>query len=165
MSSITPERTMADRASISAVTAVAPTKAAATTVICPPIAVDVPTARVTMATARLAPLVIPNTDGPAKGLRNAVCSISPATDNEAPQNTATTACGKRLCRMMNDVVSLTFPTGQPKQAPSTSNTCEGGTCVLPTNMFTTNRASIAKANATTTIRLPVACPSFTIVVC
>lgn len=54
-----------------------------------------PPASITIATPKFAPLLIPSIDGPASGLLNTVCSISPLTANDAPQSNAVIADGKR----------------------------------------------------------------------
>ena len=55
---------------------------------------------ITIATPRLAPLFIPNIDGPANGLLKAVCSIRPQTASDAPQSVAVIACGNLDSIMM-----------------------------------------------------------------
>ena len=49
----------------------------------------------TNATPRLAPELIPSTEGPASGLRKIVCICKPLIDNPAPATSAVKACGKR----------------------------------------------------------------------
>ena len=81
-----------DKAKTIAVTMLAPTNAATTMDSWKPKAVALPPkSNVTKATARLAPLVIPKMEGPAKGLRKAVCKSNPATESDAPQSIATMA--------------------------------------------------------------------------
>ena len=82
-------------------TSIAPTKAASRMAMKP--LTETPTAEmlppmssITNATPREAPLLMPKMDGPANGLRKAVCSISPLTDSEAPQSMAVMACGNLL---------------------------------------------------------------------
>jgi hypothetical protein len=48
-----------------------------------------------IATPRLAPALIPNTYGPAKGLRKTVCICNPLNDKAAPVNIAVKAFGNR----------------------------------------------------------------------
>ena len=55
--------------------------------------VSAPVNNITTPTPKLAPLLIPNIDGSASGLRNNVCINNPATDNAAPANKAVIACG------------------------------------------------------------------------
>ncbi len=55
---------------------------------------------ITMATPKLAPLLIPKIEGPASGLLNDVCNINPDTANDAPHNKAVMAAGIRDCSMM-----------------------------------------------------------------
>ena len=43
----------------------------------------------------LAPELIPNTEGPANGLRKTVCICNPLTAKPAPATSAVKACGKR----------------------------------------------------------------------
>ena len=47
------------------------------------------------ATPRLAPLLMPNTKGPAKGLRKSVCIKSPLMESPAPTIMAVSALGNR----------------------------------------------------------------------
>ena len=49
----------------------------------------------TKATPRLDPLLIPNREGSAKGLRNRVCIKRPETESPMPANNAVIACGRR----------------------------------------------------------------------
>ena len=82
-------RTTAERAEMSAVTAKAPTKAENRTAAYParerePADRLPPMPSMTTATARAAPLLMPNTSGPAKGLRKVVCNRSPLTARAAP---------------------------------------------------------------------------------
>ncbi len=51
--------------------------------------------RMTSATPRLEPLLMPSRDGSAKGLRNSVCIKRPDTESPMPTNSAVIACGKR----------------------------------------------------------------------
>ena len=48
---------------------------------------------ITKATPKLAPELIPNTNGPANGLRNNVCINNPDIPNPEPTNTAVKAFG------------------------------------------------------------------------
>ena len=68
----------------------------------PPMEMLPPKNITTMATPRLAPLSMPRMDGPARGLRNDVCSKSPQVANAAPAKVAVSICGMRLCQMMYD---------------------------------------------------------------
>ena len=54
----------------------------------------------TKATPILAPELIPNTEGPARGLRNTVCICKPLIDRPAPATKAVNACGKRDFQMI-----------------------------------------------------------------
>ena len=64
----------------------------------------------TNATPKLAPELTPKIYGSANGLRNSVCIIKPATDSEAPANTAVTAFGKRkLSNISEFIPSAPFP--------------------------------------------------------
>ena len=81
-----------------AVTAKEP-KAAPLTTAAVPVSVAAPAVRVpppisiTRATPRLAPLDMPNIEGPASGLRNAVCNISPQAASDAPESRAVMVWG------------------------------------------------------------------------
>ncbi len=72
-------------------------------------------------------------EGPARGLRNAVWSISPDTVSAAPARTAVIACGKRLPTTIN----RNGPSGSPL-LKSISITCAGGISTEPTNRFSKN---------------------------
>lgn len=52
-----------------------------------------PVNNIVIATPKPAPLLIPNIDGSANGLRKSVCIKRPDTDNAAPANNAVIACG------------------------------------------------------------------------
>ena len=49
------------------------------------------------ATPKVAPLLTPNTEGPAKGLRKSVCICKPLSERATPAITAVSALGKRSC--------------------------------------------------------------------
>ena len=105
ISSMTLFLTIPANSSSTAMTAPAPMKAAASTATKPvsdtvPSVMPPPKASITKAAPRLAPLLIPNIEGPARGLRNAVWSNSPLTASELPHSTAVIACGRRVCNMM-----------------------------------------------------------------
>ena len=51
--------------------------------------------KMTKATPRLEPLLMPNREGSAKGLRNKVCIKRPEIESPMPANSAVMACGKR----------------------------------------------------------------------
>ena len=101
---------------MSAMTAIAPMKAATRTATNPEM-LTLPTERLppnnsmTSATPNPAPLLIPKMLGPASGLRKAVCSSSPLTARAPPQSVAVMACGRRDSRMMNchDALLLSLP--------------------------------------------------------
>ena len=105
MSSMTELLTNVEHSSSTAITAMAPAKAA-NNVAMKPLMVRLPadnappTWSITRATPRLAPLLMPKMEGPASGLRNAVCNSSPLAANAPPQRQAVMACGNRVCRMM-----------------------------------------------------------------
>ena len=96
MSSITLLRTSVEKKKMMAITVIAPTKAAINTATKPerltlPAEMLPPRSNMTSATPRPAPLLMPNTLGPAKGLRKAVCNISPLTAKAPPANVAVMA--------------------------------------------------------------------------
>ena len=105
---------MAEKKVMTAITSIAPTKAAMrmarkpltpTPAVAPlprksapmksPRAMLPPKASITMATASPAPLLIPNTSGPARGLRKAVCRSKPLVARAAPESKAAIAAGSR----------------------------------------------------------------------
>ena len=51
--------------------------------------------KMTSATPKFAPELIPKIDGPAKGLLKAVCTSKPAAVNAASQSSAVIVCGMR----------------------------------------------------------------------
>ena len=63
--------------------------------VTPPATMAPPVASITIATPRLAPLLIPRMDGPARGLLKAVCNINPDTAKELPHRSAVRAWGRR----------------------------------------------------------------------
>ena len=65
-----------------------------------PVVMLPPTTSMTSATPRWAPLSMPSTEGPASGLRKAVCSNRPLTDRAAPHIRAVTAWGMRFSTTM-----------------------------------------------------------------
>lgn len=64
-----------------------------------------PALNITIATKRLEPAETPSISGPATGLRKNVCISNPATGSAAPTRTAVIALGKRVCKIMIEVVS------------------------------------------------------------
>ena len=90
---------------------------------------------ITSATPRPAPLFIPSTSGPARGLLKSVCSMRPATEIAAPAKSATTACGRRVSTTIRRHISL----GQSPQ--STCHTPEKGISTAPVKTFKANRRS------------------------
>ena len=104
-------------------TAIAPIKAAmrmATNpeILTEPAEILPPRKSITNATPSPAPLLTPNILGPASGLRNAVCSISPLTANAPPQSIAVMACGRRDSRTINRQDA--FSPSSPKRILTTS---------------------------------------------
>ena len=79
----------------------------------PALPMELPKTSITNATPKLAPVLIPKIDGPARGLLNAVWSRSPDTDKAAPQSKAVKAWGSLDCRMMKD--QLLFSVSLPKR--------------------------------------------------
>ena len=63
----------------------------------PPMA---PESSTTKATPMLAPELIPNTDGPARGFRKTVCICSPLIESPAPATKAVRAWGTRDFQIM-----------------------------------------------------------------
>lgn len=108
---------------------------------------DPPNRSITNATPRLAPDDIPNIDGPASGLRKAVCSIKPDTVSDAPAMSAVTVCGRRLPITMK----RSGPSGSPP-LKRMSNTSAGGIFTDPTNKLSRNSAA---SNMDITINLIV----------
>ena len=95
------------RARMSSSTAKAPRKAAMVTpkvdhsdIVLTEMPPKLPVSSTTNATPRLEPLLMPNSDGSAKGLRNKVCINKPETDNPMPASSAVMACGRRYSTMM-----------------------------------------------------------------
>ena len=89
-------RTTVAKNRISAMTVMAPTKAAKSMAAKPvrvnePAETLPPRSSITSATPSDAPLLMPKMLGPARGFLNAVWSISPLTANDAPQSTAVIA--------------------------------------------------------------------------
>ena len=123
ISSITLFLTILENRKISAITLMAPTKAAMSTAAKPvmltlPAEMLPPSSSITRATPRPAPLLIPKMLGPASGLRKAVCSISPATASAPPQSMAVMACGSRDSNTINRQEALS--PSSPSRIRSTS---------------------------------------------
>ncbi len=72
---------------------------------------------VSSATPRLAPEDTPKVYGLAKGLRNSVCMIRPATDNDAPAKIAVIAFGKRIACRMFCSIGFNSPNGHNHMLP------------------------------------------------
>ena len=89
-----------------------------------------PPANITKATPKLAPELMPNIEGPANGLLNAVCSINPDTAKAAPLNIAVMVCGKRVSHTINcqPAFSCSFPIRM-------SQTSAKGMLTVPTAKF------------------------------
>ena len=146
MSSITLLRTMVEKKKISAITNMAPTKAAARMATNPerltePAEILPPRSNITRATPRPAPLLIPKILGPASGLRKAVCSISPLTASAPPQSVAVMACGNRDSRMIKRQEGLAV--SSPIRMPTTSPT---GILTDPITRFSANSTMISPTN-------------------
>ena len=112
MSSMRLERITVARKSSSVMTANDPNRAPSTMAMLPPVPATVPPAMsMTIATPKEAPLVIPRMEGPARGLRKDVWSISPEAASEAPQRMAVIACGRRDSSTMyrHDSFSVSSP--------------------------------------------------------
>ena len=124
------------------VTNIAPVNAATNTAKNPdkfstPILTLPPNSSITTATPSPAPLVIPKTEGPANGLRNAVCNINPLTDKATPHRIAVTACGNRDSRMMYRQLSFT-----PFSPVRTVQTSAGGIRIGPTMRLSVKRTAM-----------------------
>ena len=147
MRSMTLLRTIVEKRKMSSMTAMAPMKAAARTATNPvtetlPAEKLPPSQSMTRATPSPAPLLIPKTLGPARGLRKAVWSMSPLTASALPASIAVRACGSRDCRMMNCHEGLMFSLS-PSRMRTTSS---AGMDTEPTRMLRT------KSNAMSTAR-------------
>lgn len=82
---------------------------------------------------------MPNTDGPARGLRKAVCSNSPLAANAPPHSRAVTAPGSRDSMMM--YCQLVLALGVPE---SIDNISAGGMLTEPMPILSTNSNSKAR---------------------
>ena len=82
------------------------------------------------------PLLMPNTEGPARGLRNTVCICSPLTAKPAPATIAVSACGNRLLKIIFVQISFDSP---PVIIRYTSTI---GILTEPMNKLTTKRMAI-----------------------
>ena len=67
-----------------------------------------PESKTTQATPRLAPELIPSTDGPARGLRNTVCIRRPLTASPAPAIIAVRDCGNLDLRIILRHIKLSL---------------------------------------------------------
>lgn len=102
-----------------------------------------PNNSMTSATPRPAPLVMPKMDGPASGLRKAVCSNKPLTASALPLSSAVSACGKRFSNTIKCHESFADPS--PVSMRQTSDT---GILTDPVIRFKTNRSRMAAASKT-----------------
>ena len=93
------------------------------------------------ATASLAPLEMPITNGPAMGLAKNVCKRYPATDSAAPSSTAITARGRRS---WNRMFAVRASCPRPNSAAAT---LDGESATLPQNRFRASSTSSAAAMA------------------
>ena len=105
ISSITLLRIKVEKNRMSAITAIAPAIAPASTETNPdklnaPAETVPPSNSITIATPNPAPELTPSMDAPASGLRKAVCNNSPHADSALPASIAVTAWGKRASRTM-----------------------------------------------------------------
>ena len=153
MSNITLLRITDERPKMTAVTSMAPAKAANKTAmkpvkVTPPAVRLPPMANMTRATPRPAPLLIPKTSGPASGFRKAVWSMSPLTAMAPPPNRAVRAWGRRDSRMMNRHDGL-----PPEWPVSTRTTSSTGMRTLPTS-----RLSMKSSPMTAPIATPYRSP-------
>ena len=96
-----------------------------------------PSSSMTSATPSPAPALMPNTSGPASGLRNAVCSSRPQVASELPHSMAVSACGSRLSQMIYR--QLSFPVYCPDSISSTSG---NGIRTDPTVRFSPNSRTV-----------------------
>ena len=146
MRSITLLRIIEDKNNINAMMTRAPTKAPINTDKKPDTLIEAvvilpPKASITKATPKLAPASMPKIEGPANGFFRAVCNIKPHTANEPPQSKAVSACGKRLCQIINR--QLVFSGSSPKSMRTTSPT---GMDTDPTSRLAANNSMITTVN-------------------
>ncbi len=80
--------------------------------------VALPAANITAATPKLAPAVMPNTEGPANGFLKRVCICRPPTDKAAPTNTAVMVLGNLIFNTIACQASLS--TAPPTSILATS---------------------------------------------
>ena len=105
----------------------------------PPTDMPPPMHSITMATPRLAPASMPSMEGPASGLRKAVCNSRPQVLRAAPQSRAVTICGMRFSHTMKCHAGWSG-TSLPQ---SMCQTVAAGMDTLPQTMLAA--ASIARA--------------------
>ena len=98
---------------------------------------------ITIATPKLAPLFIPKMDGPARGLLNAVCNISPHTANDAPQSVAVAACGS-----LDSIIIYRQVAFSPSSPCRMFITESSGIWIAPVAMFAMNNTVIRASMAT-----------------
>lgn len=123
-------------------TIIAPAKAPANTARKPdilktPAVILPPPSNITKATPRLAPVLIPNIEGPASGLLKTVCNINPETAKAAPHSKAVIPCGIRDSSKMNRQLSRS--TACPHKI---SHTAPAGIRTEPTHKFAANNRRI-----------------------
>ena len=148
MSSMTLLRTSVEKKKMTAVTSMAPAKAATNTATKPDTLTEPaeklpPRNSMTRATPRPAPLLMPKMPGPANGLRKAVCSMSPLTASAPPASVAVSVCGSRDCRMMKRHEGLTSASAS-KRMRSTSS---AGIDTEPTKMLNAKSTAMSRPRA------------------
>ena len=100
-----------------------------------------PPVSITSATPRLAPELIPKIEGPARGLLNTVCNISPLAASDAPQSMAVIACGNLDSQII--YVQLLFSAPLPQ---SISHTASAGIFTEPKRRLAATRIMMSSDN-------------------
>ena len=104
---------------------------------------NIPLSRITQATPKLAPELIPSTEGPARGFLNTVCISKPATDSPAPANMAVRACGS-----LDFMIMFLQTSFSPFPVKRMSNTSFAGIETVPSRRFRNVPIAIAARTAT-----------------
>ena len=156
MSSVTLPRTFCETNTMSAMTDSEPTVAAIVSASSPmyPSLLSatpptLPESRMTSATPRLAPELMPSTEGPASGLRKTVCICRPLTANPAPATKAVSDWGTR------DFHTMLRHTSDSSPVPKRICTIDcSGMATDPSTKLSTKKSAMEAAMS---VRMSVVC--------
>ena len=103
---------------------------------------NIPDSRITQATPKLAPELIPSTEGPASGFLKTVCISKPATESPAPANIAVRACGS-----LDFMIMFLQTSFSPFPVNRMSNTSLAGIETVPSSRLRNANTAIETSTA------------------